>query len=113
MTRNKADFHGIELRHEVDEDGFAEITAHLNGEQIGFLSLEPSGRVEDIQVEDEHQQKGIGTAMWRHAQALHKAKQIPSAPKHSNYRTPEGDAFARSVGGRLPKNTAEWEEEGY
>ena len=107
MGRNNADFHGLKLSHSLD-DGYVDIAAHLNGEQVGFLSLEPSGRVEDMGVNDEHQQKGVGTAMWNHALKLHQSGQIPKPPKHSNYRTPEGDAFAKSVGGKIPKNTAEW-----
>lgn len=107
MTRNNADFHGATMSHEIHSGG-TDITASLNGKEVGWLQLEPSGRVEDIQVANEHQGKGIGTAMWRHAEKLHHTGQIPNPPKHSDYRTYEGEFFARSVGGHLPKNTAEW-----
>lgn len=113
MTRNNADFHGATFSHSIS-GGHVDIHAHLNGENVGNLSFrDDTGRIEDIGVEDEHQMKGIGTGMWRHAQMLHSTGQIPVAPQHSDYRTPEGEAFAKSVGGHLPKNTAEWAVEGY
>ena len=107
MGANNADFHGVELRHEIHQGG-VDISAHLGDDWVGSLQLDKTGRVEDIQVDDAHQGKGIGTAMWRHAEKLHQAGQITNPPKHSNYRTYEGEFFARSVGGHLPKNTAEW-----
>ena len=113
MGRNNADFHGATFTHSRS-GGFVDVKAQLKGEDVGFLTFRDNdGRVEDIGVDDEHQQKGIGTGMWRHAQMLHKTGQIPVAPQHSDYRTPEGEAFAQSVGGHIPKNTAEWYVEGY
>ena len=112
MGRSNADFHGVELKHEVHPGG-VDISAHLGGQQVGHLSIDETGRVEDIAVEDEHQQKGIGTAMWNHAVSLYQSGITNVPPKHSDYRTPEGDAFAKSVGGFIPKNTAEWAVKGY
>ena len=101
MGRNKADFHGVKLSHYL-EDGYVEINAHLDGEEIGHLVLEPSGRVGDIAVEDEHQSKGIATAMWRHAQNLHKQGVIKKEPKHSSGTTVEGYHWAMSTGDPVP-----------
>ena len=107
MGANNADFNGITLHHEIHPGGL-DIEAHLNGEPVGSMQLEHSGRVEDINVTYKHQGKGIAKAMWRHAEMLHKTGQIPNPPAHSDYRTYDGEGFARSVGGHLPRNTAEW-----
>jgi GNAT superfamily N-acetyltransferase len=107
MGRNNADFQGVELHHEIHPGG-TDIEAHLNGNPIGWLQLDETGRVEDIQVDEKHQGKGVGKAMWRHAEKLHQTGQTPNPPKHSDYRTYDGEFFARSVGGHLPRNTAEW-----
>lgn len=107
MGRNKADFHGANLSHEIHSGG-VDISATIGKQNVGYLQLDETGKVEDIGVNKEHQGKGIGTAMWRHAEKLHATGQVPFSPKHSDYRTYEGEFFARSVGGHLPKNTAEW-----
>jgi len=58
-----------------------------------------AGQVDWISVEPEHQRQGVGRQMWEHANSLG----LRPSPKHSNERTDEGDAWARSVGGRLPR----------
>jgi GNAT superfamily N-acetyltransferase len=51
-----------------------------------------TGEIKDVKVEPEHQRKGLATAMFN------KAKEV--APiEHAANRTPEGEAWARSVGG--------------
>jgi hypothetical protein len=56
-----------------------------------------TGKVLDIKVTPEHQRQGLATKMWdlAHNSGLTK-------PVHSSERTPEGDAWAKSVGGKLP-----------
>jgi hypothetical protein len=47
--------------------------------------------------------KGIATAMWEHGHRLAEENARIPKPKHSSDRTREGDAWARAVGGRLPR----------
>ena len=51
----------------------------------------------NIEVDPDHQRQGIATGMWEHAHS------VASRPLvHSALRTDDGDAWARSVGGRMP-----------
>lgn len=102
MPRNNADFHGVEIRHEIDEDDYATITAHLSGTEVGHLTLDDRGDVEDIQVDQAHQRKGIATAMWRHAQSLHRRGKIPNPPAHTGGTTEEGYKWAMTTGDPVP-----------
>jgi GNAT superfamily N-acetyltransferase len=89
------------------------VTARLGETRVGFMKWDPdNGVIKDIQVHPEHRRKGVATAMWNFAQSQVKP-QTPGvdyaddvkAPQHSTERTPEGDAWAKSVGGRIPKQT--------
>jgi len=61
---------------------------------IGHLEWSAdTGEIKDVNVTPEHQRKGLATAMFN------KAKTITPV-KHSAVRTPEGDAWAKSVGGK-------------
>jgi len=63
----------------------------------GHLSWDAdTGKVNEVVVPEEHQRKGIATAMWNHAHKLAEEKGI-KAPVHSEVRTPEGDAWAKKV----------------
>jgi hypothetical protein len=53
--------------------------------------------VTGITVDPEDRRKGIATAMWKMGQ------EVQPKPVHSADRTKAGDAWARSVGGRLPR----------
>lgn len=61
-----------------------------------FIMLKPSGEVEMISTHSEHRRKGLATLLWNF---LVEAGQNP---KHSACRFPDGDAWARTVGGYLP-----------
>ena len=54
-------------------------------------------QIRNIDVEPEHRRQGIATALWE------KGQSIRPTPKHSDQRTDAGDAWARTVGGRLPR----------
>lgn len=104
MTRNNADFHGITVSHEDNGDGELLITAnHPKHGEVGRMVLAPAyghrhaGReILDVEVPEEHQRKGVATAMWNYAlmQGFN--------PEHSEERSDPGDAWAKSVGGVLP-----------
>lgn len=59
--------------------------------------------IRGINVAADLQRRGVATSLWHegHRMAAETA-QIPQ-PKHSRDRTAAGDAWARSVGGRLPR----------
>lgn len=79
-----------------------QISAYHGGKVVGALNwYGTTGMVHSIDVDAEHRHKGLATAMWEMSQEAR-----PKA-KHSADRTTDGDAWARSVGGTLPRrNTA-------
>jgi hypothetical protein len=76
------------------------IETYLGDEKVGELNwYGTTGTVHNIDVEEEHSRKGIATAMWEWGQEMR------PKPKHSKDRTDLGDAWAKSVGGPLPRRT--------
>lgn len=82
------------------------VLAHRRGELVGGLHMaggkgvSDAGTILSVGVAPEMRRKGVASAMWS------RAKKKGYNPQHSNFRTGDGDAWARSVGGRLPKNSA-------
>jgi GNAT superfamily N-acetyltransferase len=66
-----------------------------SGEQIGNMTwaAKGSGKIAAIEVDPKFRRQGIATAMWNHANSV-------SPVTHGETRTPEGDAWAKSVGGK-------------
>lgn len=76
-----------------------------HGGELGSMLWNAQG-IRNVGVAEDQQRRGVATAMWHegHRLAAENAK-IPQ-PKHSKDRTKAGDAWARSVGGRLPRRRA-------
>ncbi|NDH64815.1 MAG: N-acetyltransferase [Microbacteriaceae bacterium] len=77
------------------------VQATKGDEYVGHLRWEPynDGKVQNIHVKDEHQRKGVATAMWDYAHQVAPEMRI-SGPVHSDFKTPEGQAWAESVESR-------------
>ena len=59
--------------------------------------------VQSVDVVPDFRRQGVATAMWQEGHRMAgEVKSIPT-PKHSSQRTNAGDAWAKSVGGRLPR----------
>ena len=65
------------------------VSAHVGDRRIATMSWSGKIGVHNIEVDPQYQRQGIAT-------------KVP-APSHSKDRTDAGDAWARSVGGRLPR----------
>lgn len=66
-------------------------------EIIGSMSWANHGALQEIQVDPQHRRRGLATRMWTHAQELsQKDPNIPE-PEPSNFRTPDGDAWAQAI----------------
>lgn len=61
----------------------------------------PPYAIHSLEVSDDHQRQGLATGMWNWSQDRGRPK-----PTHSAQRTDKGDAWARSVGGKLPRRIA-------
>jgi predicted GNAT family acetyltransferase len=73
-----------------------------NHEVIGELLWHPTGEIKDVKVRDEYKRTGIATKMLKMAKTEARRAKQPNI-KHSPIRTDEGDAWAKKVGGTLPK----------
>lgn len=62
-----------------------------------------SKQIRNIEVPEQFQRQGVATSLWNEAQRLSSDNSKIPAPKHSSDRTDSGDAWARSVGGKLPR----------
>jgi 2'-5' RNA ligase len=82
--------HVIEVHH--PEDG-----------KVGFMRWMGTApyAIDKTEVHENHRRQGLATAMWDWAQEEGRPK-----PTHSRQRTDAGDAWARSVGGPLPRREA-------
>lgn len=83
--RRNVDMNIIEVR-----DGEA-VIARLQWEVI-------SGEIYKLWVHEQYRRQGLATQMWNFAHSLNKVIN----PKHSEWRTDDGDAWARSFGTPLP-----------
>jgi len=62
-----------------------------------------SKEIRNVTVPEDQQRRGVATAMWEEGHRLAtENKRIPK-PRHSADRTTAGNAWAKSVGGRLPR----------
>lgn len=74
------------------------ITTYHGDKKVGELNwFGTTGMVHHVDVEPDHARHGVATAMWQWGQ------EMTPKPKHSSERTTQGDAWARSVGGPLPR----------
>jgi len=79
-----------------------QLTAHSGNRVVGTMKWNAAG-VQSLEVPHELQRRGIATALWGEGQRLAQEKKRVAAPKHSADRTKAGDAWARAVGGPLPR----------
>jgi GNAT superfamily N-acetyltransferase len=79
------------------------ITAHDGeGNQVGTLEWSSEDdEIKDVYVAKEHRRKGIAKAMYHLAFKLSSEYNV-YPPEHSESRSPEGDAWAKAVGGYVP-----------
>lgn len=74
------------------------VTAYDAAVKVGeMVWLGRTGEVWGIEVDPAYRRRGLATAMLEFAQ------EAPKKPKHSNQRTDDGEAWARSVGGPVPR----------
>lgn len=78
------------------------IQAVADGNPVGGM-VWSSKEVQNIDVKPPYQRQGLATRMWQEGHRVASENVRVPAPKHSADRTDAGDAWARKVGGRLPR----------
>jgi hypothetical protein len=123
MGRNNTDFQGDEFntqdvavdhqsKHDDIPDGSGQpntaytrhyfTATHPKFGEIGTMQITELGnnhQIVGVNTTENFKRKGIATLLFR------KALSVGLTPRHSSDRTEDGDAWAKSVGGYLPKNT--------
>jgi GNAT superfamily N-acetyltransferase len=88
------------------EDGRSNITVLRFFEELGgelaFIDWELNGELYYIKVPEQYRRKGIATRLWNAANDYTKANNLPKLT-HSEYRSNDGEAWARSFNVELPK----------
>jgi GNAT superfamily N-acetyltransferase len=82
------------------------VTAHYKGRQVGLIQddgLGYKGTISYVSVEKPFRRKGVATALLR------RGRKAGLALQHDDARSTMGDAWARSLGERLPKR---WNPDG-
>jgi hypothetical protein len=88
----------VSVAPNTGKGSYPAIDVMKDGKVAATLSWDPETNIiESIFVAVKDRKQGIAKALWAEAR-----KANPSL-KHSEYRTPEGDVFAHSVGGPVPK----------
>jgi ribosomal protein S18 acetylase RimI-like enzyme len=62
-----------------------------------------TGEVKGVYTSAQFQRQGHATALWQRGNEIATETRGVKSPRHSSFRTSAGDAWAKSVGGRLPK----------
>lgn len=76
---------------------------HPLGGRLAGKMVWNARQVGHILVDSDSQRQGIATGMWQEGQRLAAENARIPAPRHSPDRTIQGDAWAKAVGGRLPR----------
>lgn len=81
------------------------ISVFNNSGAVGYIEWDTdSGEVEKVYVGEPFRRLGVGTYLWELATEWAE-KNDEVAPEHSSRRSEAGDAYARSIGGRVPDLT--------
>jgi GNAT superfamily N-acetyltransferase len=86
------------------EDGRRDVLLHTltactaEGNEVARIVWhDTNGEIEKLFVDPQHRRKGLATSLFNMAQWLN------PAPKHSAWRTDDGDAWAKSITNDLPE----------
>ena len=75
-----------------------------DGSPLGGIEWRHStGEVHNITVSPEARRQGLATSLWTRANEIAEETRGVKQPRHSPQRTNDGDAWARSLGSRLPR----------
>jgi GNAT superfamily N-acetyltransferase len=97
----EAPYPGVHDWHRVE----ARLPEQQPGERsAGYMRWgSKTGEIRAIDVEPQYQRRGVATAMYKHAHELAATNRKIRSPRHSPDRTEAGEAWARSLGDRLPR----------
>ena len=101
MPRNTGDFHQYTFQYSGGGDSHVVTAMHPDSQYpIGYMEwARDTGENVSVDVDKEHQRKGVATGMWNFAKnvAANSDGKI-RRPQHSRVQTKSGKAWAKKVG---------------
>lgn len=76
---------------------------------LKWRKASPAGEIHFISVEEPYQRQGLATELLSRGRNFAQATRGLPVPKHSRDRTNAGEAWARSLGERLPRREQRWD----
>jgi hypothetical protein len=103
-------FHKGNPKSPIGEETRHKVTAKQGDLPVGELEWFSRGNnaVSNVYVREDFRRQGVATRMWDTAHEAASSTRGVKPPKHSKDRTNAGDAWAKSVGGRVPSRS-KWE----
>jgi hypothetical protein len=92
----------LRYRLHVEPAWGTRLYAYRGQKPVAVLWWAGSGTVRRVLVSARFRRNGIATELWRRAHKLANLG-VVSRPRHSVIRSFEGDAWARAVGGHVPR----------
>ena len=78
--------------------------SHPDQPRIGSIGWhKDTGEITGVNVHSKYQRQGVASTMFHEAKNIAREQGLVE-PVHSNDRTEQGDAWAKAVGGHLPRN---------
>lgn len=84
-----------------------------DGQFVATMGLGHDGEIKHIETHPELRRQGLATKLYKFGHELHDDIDTFPAPQHSESRTDSGNAWAKAVGGVIPKNHSEVEDSDY
>jgi GNAT superfamily N-acetyltransferase len=102
----EAEFDLASLRHKYsNKDSNHRIDVFNDSGAVGYIEWnENDGEIEHLFVGGPYRRKGVATRLWELATDWAKGNDAVE-PEHSSRRSREGDAWAKSIGGYIPRIT--------
>jgi hypothetical protein len=89
-----------------ERDQYAGSSLDPGHRPIGSISWHhKTGEIMGVYTAKEHQRRGVATSLYRQAGEVAAGTRGVKPPRHSPDRTESGEAWAQSLGERLPKRT--------
>lgn len=100
--------HGLQFQYDTLDTGASKPMHRVRAfagptyQNVGTM-IWSNDHVRNIQVDPQHHRRGVGTSLWNEGHRIASEERSVPAPKHSPDRTDAGDAWARKVGGSVPR----------
>lgn len=77
------------------------------GKYLSNMVIGHEGKVSGVETHPKHRRQGLASELWHAAQQHAESTPGVPTPQHSPTRTRSGEAWAKKVGGEVPKRSGE------